>query len=562
MRAGKSSIVLGTLALAGVLFCFLVIPAAPARVNTAGWEALAARTVAGAYHIHTTRSDGAGDKHDVAAAAKRAGLRFVILTDHGDGTRPPDPPEYIDGVLCLDGVEISSDDGHYVAIGMARAPYPLGGAGDAVQEDVARLGGFGVVAHPDSPKPALRWRDGFDRASGIEWLNADSEWRRDSRARLARAIAAYVFRPGAALITTFHRPVTLERWDRLSAAHPLVALAAADAHGGMQARPEPEKGVGGIRGIPSYFASFSAFSNRVVLPVSPSGDAAADAQLVYDAIRHGRVFTSLDAVASPALLDFHLDGGGRRAQMGDRSGIGPGTTLVARAPLPSSAALVLLRNGQELARSSSGELQYSVDGTAGAYRMEGRIRDDRAPLSLPWLVSNPIYVGVPEHGVSAEPAITRVEGAAEGDIAPFPWRIEKDRTSSAILRTSAHAVEFEYTLGAGARNSQFVALATDLQPSPRQTFQSIRIGLAADRPMRLSVQLRRGDGRRWGRSVYVDSTPALVGVPVSALRPIEQGSAATLDSRDASSLLLVVDLTNAVPGHRGELHVLSSALVQ
>ena len=37
----------------------------------------------------------------MAAAAARAGLKFVIFTDHGDGTNPPVAPEYIGGVLCL-----------------------------------------------------------------------------------------------------------------------------------------------------------------------------------------------------------------------------------------------------------------------------------------------------------------------------------------------------------------------------------------------------------------------------------------------------------------------------
>ena len=62
----------------------------------------------GAFHVHTTRSDGALDKDAVAAAAARAGLQFAVFTDHGDATDPPDPPAYIHGVLCIDGVEILS----------------------------------------------------------------------------------------------------------------------------------------------------------------------------------------------------------------------------------------------------------------------------------------------------------------------------------------------------------------------------------------------------------------------------------------------------------------------
>src|SRR4029077_13390979 len=89
----------------GVLLFALIVPPAPEQVDASAWGDIAARTVAGAYHVHTTRSDGHGDRDAVAHAAARAGLKFVILTDHGDGTRPPDPPSYIDGVLCLDAVE-------------------------------------------------------------------------------------------------------------------------------------------------------------------------------------------------------------------------------------------------------------------------------------------------------------------------------------------------------------------------------------------------------------------------------------------------------------------------
>ncbi len=135
---------------------------------------LESRTVAGAYHVHTSRSDGAADTDQVAAAAARAGLQFVIFTDHGDGMRPPDPPVYRHGVLCIDAVEISTDGGHYVALDMPAAPYPLGGAASAVVEDVTRLGGFGIAAHPDSPKPPLHWREAAAPIDGIEWLNADS----------------------------------------------------------------------------------------------------------------------------------------------------------------------------------------------------------------------------------------------------------------------------------------------------------------------------------------------------------------------------------------------------
>src|SRR4051812_45263155 len=106
-------------------------------------------SVAGVLHIHSIRSDGRGTPEQIAHEAARAGIKFIVITDHGDATRKPDPPIYREGVLCLDGVEISTSGGHYIAIDMPAAPYPLAGEARDVVDDVRRLGGFGIVAHPD-----------------------------------------------------------------------------------------------------------------------------------------------------------------------------------------------------------------------------------------------------------------------------------------------------------------------------------------------------------------------------------------------------------------------------
>src|SRR5262245_37017489 len=100
---------------------------------------VSATIVYGAYHVHTSRSDGTGTVDSVAAAAARAELKFVIFTDHGDGTRVPDPPTYKNGVLCLDAVEIGSTDGHVVALNLRGAsPFPIAGSARDVVEDIHR----------------------------------------------------------------------------------------------------------------------------------------------------------------------------------------------------------------------------------------------------------------------------------------------------------------------------------------------------------------------------------------------------------------------------------------
>src|SRR5437773_1293062 len=139
---------LGTAALVAAVVVFAAVTLPPARLLL---PAESDGAVPGIVHVHTIRSDGRGTPDEIAAAAARAGLKFVVFTDHGDATRTPDRPMYRSGVLCLDAVEISTTGGHYIAIDMPASPYPLGGEARDVVEDVKRLGGFGIAAHPDSP---------------------------------------------------------------------------------------------------------------------------------------------------------------------------------------------------------------------------------------------------------------------------------------------------------------------------------------------------------------------------------------------------------------------------
>ena len=220
-RTRKALAVAAAAGLAALAASVLLAPPRTIRLRQPDWRPAGA-VLHGAFHVHTTRSDGTGTMEEVAAAAARAGLQFVVFTDHGDATRPPESPRYLSGVLCLDGVEISTTGGHYAAVGLPASPYPLAGEPRDVVEDVARLGGFGVVTHPDSRKPGLSWSawdTGFD---AVEWLNADSEWRDEPAIRLARAVATYPFRPAETLAWLLDGQEALQRWDRVAASRRVV----------------------------------------------------------------------------------------------------------------------------------------------------------------------------------------------------------------------------------------------------------------------------------------------------------------------------------------------------
>lgn len=494
------------------IFLLATLPPEPAYVALDRVEAtLVERTMAGAYHVHTTRSDGAGDKGEVAAAAARAGLRFVIFTDHGDGTREPDSPEYLHGVLCIDAVEISTNGGHYVALGLPAAPYPLGGDAAAVVEDVARLGGFGIAAHPHHPRPALAWDDWSAPIDGIEWLNADVEWRNESAIRLARVLFDYLMRPAPAFASVFDRPVALEQWASLLRTRAVVALAAADAHGGARTSSLDEGGARFAVG-PSYEASFRVLTNKVLLSSPPSGNAHQDAAALLEGIRRGRVYTVIRGIAEGLTLVPAADG---RLRFPD--GLPPGIAVreIGTAPRQALEAVHPLATGQP---------------------------------PVPWVIANPPVPLIDR--VSPLPATAPLGSPLT---LQSPWRVEKDPGSAGDLEELGGGFGLNYALRDGGRVSQFVAAVADVS---LPAAGALAFSGSAERPMRVSVQLRfPGEGERWIKSVYLDQQPQDLVVRIADLAPAERPDSQMPDLGRAGSILFVVDLTNAKPGARGGFRI-------
>ena len=291
----KRIILFVALAAAGAAYVAMLPP--PARgagaleVAASGPEPLR-----GTIHVHSARSDGTGNIEQIAGAAARAGLGFVIVTDHGDGSRKPDPPAYLGGVLVIDAVEISTTAGHVLGLSLPQAPYPLAGEPRDVVDDIARLGGFAIAAHPGSAKPELRWGDWNAALNGVEWLNADSEWRDESRWALLGGLLTYPARRAESVTALFDREDgVMRRFDTLSLTRRVVAVAAPDAHArvGFRSFGEPYDSSGVALHVPSYETMFRAMS--LVLPaVTATRDAAVDAAAIVAAIQGGRFYSRID----------------------------------------------------------------------------------------------------------------------------------------------------------------------------------------------------------------------------------------------------------------------------
>ena len=518
--------------------------------------------IAGAFHVHTDRSDGSASVAEVAAAAGRAGLSFVVVTDHGDGTRAPDPPTYYDDVLVLDGVEVRTSQGHYLAVGQGQAPYPLGGAPQDVVDDVRRLGGFGVAAHPGSPKDELRWHAWSVGIDGLEWLNGDSAWRDESWYRLGLALLQYPMRAPAAIAALFERPVeTLLRWDGLTQRRRVVAVAGADAHGAA-ALPGGEDWRVQPLGVPSYEQVFRTFAIRVQLDEVWSGDATADGAALLESLREGRVYTALDALATPGRFHFSAAVGTIVAQAGGVLPAGEIVHVTIRAGLPTDAQIRLYQDGALVHWTMDPELRYESAGERGVFRAEVALPWAPGAPAVPWIVSNPIYVGVP-----SEPRAPNRDAAAHVSFALFTdevdaegWTVEHEAESLAAVDSTAavdgYELAFRYALSDGDVSGRFVALVWP-NAGAHGPFDRIRFTIRGDTPQRVSVQLRSGESEmpgadvRWRRSVYAGTDPRSVTVRLQDMRPVPPVSGRPPRVGEGTALLFVVDSVNTAPATSG-----------
>lgn len=570
-RAGRPAAWL-TLALLVAAVSRALVPTGPVRVGAERdgfW--------AGVLHVHTSQSDGSGTPETIAAAAAAAGLDYVILTDHGDGTRPPAAPVYLSGVLVIDAVEISTDAGHYLALGMQQAPYPLAGNARAVAEDVARFGGLGLLAHPDSTREALAWHAPDVRGDGLELLNADSAWRDESLSGLLARLLPYPWRPASVLASTLDYPADLlTRLDTPDPQGPRLAVAGVDAHAriGWRPRDDPQDGGRTLARWPSYAASFGTFG--MVVPWTrgraPIGDPVEDARSVIDAFRTHRAHVAVFALGDATPVLFSAVTQGAVYPPGSRLESRSGVTLVVEAPRVPQAWIRLLRNGHPWRGAAPGDrlvVPVSSRGAPAIYRAEVWLPQRWRQPSLPWLVSQAIAVDLPDGPRAAigpdDERVTADDGL--GRRLDGPWQVEHDPCSTIAVsdddaaeeaidsvgasRGAGSAASIEATLCDSGQASPFAAARLDW-PTAAAGASTVSFVASAAVPMRVSVQVREptdGDGRRWMQSIYLDATPRRYTLPLDHLQAIAPARGAPPVNR-LHALLFVVDSVNTPPGAR------------
>ena len=327
----------------------------------------------GIVHCHTRLShDSPGLLEEVVAGARRAGVRWVCLTDH---TNPAigsgQPRGEIGGVLVVPGQEISTGGASVLALG-ASAAIAKGKTPAENVEAVRALGGVAVLGH------VAGFRRSPPAADGIAVYDLSDAFRAvavSDMVALLSCLASGDPRTAAEASLLFvpaSQPGRIALWDRRLAEGPCAGLAETNAHGKF-------RWFGNW--YDPYDSLFGIVRNHVLVE-------SMDEPSLLDALRRGRAAVAFDAVADATGARFEaLRGDAPAAAMGDAVPLDRALSLSVLLPIPASVRV--LRDGRPWRSGRGRVLHWAADGP-GVYRAVADL--DAGGERRRWILFNPIRV--------------------------------------------------------------------------------------------------------------------------------------------------------------------------
>jgi hypothetical protein len=344
---------------------------APQRSGTYLW---------GVYHVHSTMSDGLQSPEEIAAQARATGVSLVLLTDHGRPNLASSSfRKTVDGVKIVGGSEASLPDGHLTFFGAQQTPgFRLSSFPPEAMDDARGWGGFPVLAYPDDPDYGWRYWNSDLRPGGIEVLNLftclrGALWLERLQLAMYYPFSHYYFLKSIAVPAE-----SLAHWDGFLQRGKIWGFEASDAHGGFR--------VGSWLSIklPSYADTFSFVGMGISRRYESDPEAA---------VRNGDFFNCVRGAGEPERFEFSAHDGLRDYPSGSDVPVSSGLHVEVSAG-QQAVRMVLKKDGAVVREVVGDHLDLEYAG-AGVYRVEVfLVVHPLLKADVPWILSNPIFVGV------------------------------------------------------------------------------------------------------------------------------------------------------------------------
>jgi len=347
----------------------------------------------GVIHFHTNYSgDATGSFEQIASVSNKEKIDFMVSTDHNTLQPLYDKKEgWYENTLFLTGEEISLNEGYLLALDIRQLKRLPGENTEMIVKDIVDQGGFIFIAHPNHP----RWKWYSTNETGIlgqEILDFADQWYTAGTLDLLTGIVYYPLNSSAGFLQLYKRPDdTLRDWDRRTLRRNFVGIFAPDFHQAIKISPNfkiPFPGADKVLPIAH---------DHIVLKSPFTRDFSEDKKSLYDAIRKGHLYISMDILGSASGFFFSATQENKSAWMGDQLPAGIQTHFSVKLPQSANGRKTLLRvfhNGTLI--SSTVEKEYNFQSSdEGAYRIEVETTVPTfwgSERKVVWIYSNPIYL--------------------------------------------------------------------------------------------------------------------------------------------------------------------------
>jgi hypothetical protein len=338
----------------------------------------------GVYHVHSTMSDGLQSPEQIAQQARASGISLVLLTDHGSPNQASSGfREIIDGVTIVGGSEANLPDGRLTFFGAQKIPqFRLSSFPPAAIDDAQEWGAFPVLAYPDDPRYHWRYWNSDLRPGGIEVLNLFTSLRSGSWTDRLQLAMYYPFSHYYFLKQIAVPAESIAHWDALQQRDKIWGFMASDAHGGFHITPWLS-----IK-LPSYADTFSFAGMGIDRKYQSDPEAA---------IRGGDFFNCIRGAGEPERFEFSAHRGFQKFPSGSDAPVNSNLHVevqVDAQPGKQETRLVLKKDGPTIREIVGDHLDFK-NAAAGVYRVEVfLVGHPLLPVNVPWILSNPIFVGV------------------------------------------------------------------------------------------------------------------------------------------------------------------------
>ncbi|WP_171172302.1 CehA/McbA family metallohydrolase [Streptomyces sp. I05A-00742] len=129
-------------------------------------------------HLHSVHSDGSRTPAEIAAAARAAGLDWIVSTEHNTtSAHGAWQGLWGDDLLILTGEEVTTRNGHVLALGTDPGTFvdwrhrARDGVFGRHARAIRRAGGLVVPAHPHAGCVGCSWKFGYAHADAVEVWN-------------------------------------------------------------------------------------------------------------------------------------------------------------------------------------------------------------------------------------------------------------------------------------------------------------------------------------------------------------------------------------------------------